>query len=314
MARVIFMGTPQFAVPTLQALMSHHEVVAVVTQPDAAAGRGRALSPSPVKALAVERGVTVLQPESLKPPEVVDQLRAYAPDVIVVAAFGQILRRPVLELSPHGCVNVHASLLPRWRGASPISAAIAAGDEATGVTIMRMDAGLDTGPILSQRSEPIHPDDTAGALGARLAELGAALLIETLPGYLAGRIQPQPQDEARATKCGLLKKEDGRIDWQRGAMEIERHTRAMSPWPSAFTTWQGRLLRVLRAAVRTVDPEAAMLAPGAVFVAGKSICVRCGEDALELIEVQPEGKRPMAGVDFARGQRKLLGSRLGEEG
>jgi len=305
------MGTPQFAVPALRVLLSHHDVVAVVTQPDAPAGRGRALSPSPVKALAVEWGAPVLQPESLKSPEAVDQLRACAPEVIVVAAFGQILRRPVLELPPHGCVNVHASLLPRWRGASPINAAIAAGDAVTGITIMRMDAGLDTGPILSQRSEPIRPDDTAGALGARLAELGAALLVETLPGYLAGRIQPQPQDDTRATKCGLLKKEDGRIDWQRSAIEIERHVRAMSPWPSAFTTWQGRLLRVLRAAVRPASPEAVSLAPGAVFAAGKSICVRCGEDALELIEVQPEGKRPMSGVDFVRGQRGLPGSRFG---
>ncbi len=306
------MGTPQFAVPTLHALLSHHEVVAVVTQPDAPAGRGRAVLPSPVKTLGLEHGAPVLQPESLKPPEVVDQLRAYAPDVIVVAAFGQILRRPVLELPPHGCVNVHASLLPRWRGASPISAAIAAGDEVTGVTIMQMDAGLDTGPILSQRSEAIRPDDTAGALGARLAELGAALLIETLPGYLAGLIQSQPQDETRATKCGLLKKEDGRIDWQRSAVEIERHVRAMSPWPSAFTRWEGRLLRVLRVAARRVDAQQAALPPGGVFVAGKALCVRCGDGAVELVEVQPEGKRPMSGEEFARGQRNLAGSRLGD--
>ncbi len=304
------MGTPQFAAPTLQALLAHHEVVAVVTQPDAPAGRGRAVSPSPIKVLATQHGVPILQPESLKPPEVVDQLRMYAPEVIVVAAFGQILRRPVLELPPHGCVNVHASLLPRWRGASPISAAIAAGDDVTGVTIMRMDAGLDTGPILSQRSEPIRPDDTAGALGARLAEMGAALLIETLPGYLAGLIQPQPQDEARATQCGLLKKEDGRIDWQRSAVEIERHVRAMSPWPSAFTRWEGRLLRVLRAAAYDAEAQQIALPPGAVFMAGKSLCVQCGDAAVELVEVQPEGKRPMSGEEFARGQRGLPGARL----
>lgn len=308
------MGTPQFAVPTLRALIAHHDVVAVVTQPDAPAGRGRAVSPSPVKALAAQHGLPILQPESLKPPEVVDQLRAYAPEVIVVAAFGQILRRPVLTLPPHGCVNVHASLLPRWRGASPISAAIAAGDDVTGVTIMQMDAGLDTGPILSQRSEPIRPDDTAGALGARLAEIGARLLIETLPGYLAGLIQPVPQDEARATRCGLLRKEDGRIDWQRSAVEIERHVRAMSPWPSAFTRWEGRLLRVLRVAARAVDAPQSALSPGAVFMAGKAVCVRCGDGAVELVEVQPEGKRPMSGEEFARGQRGLIGSRLGEQG
>lgn len=306
------MGTPQFAVPTLQALIAHHDVVAVVTQPDAAAGRGRALSPSPVKVLATQHGLPILQPESIKPPEAVDQLRAYDPEVIVVAAFGQILRRPVLALPPHGCVNVHASLLPRWRGASPISAAIAAGDDVTGVTIMQMDAGLDTGPILSQRSEPIRPDDTAGALGARLAEIGARLLIETLPGYLAGLIQPLPQDETRATKCGLLKKEDGRIDWQRSAVDIERHVRAMSPWPSAFTRWEGRLLRVLRAAARAVDAPQSALPPGAVFMAGKAVYVRCGDGAVELIEAQPEGKRPMSGEEFARGQRDLPGSRFGD--
>lgn len=305
------MGTPEFAVPSLRALLSHHDVVAVVTQPDAPAGRGRAPTPPPVKVLAIEHGVPVLQPESLKSVEVVDQLRAYAPEVIIVAAFGQILRRPVLDLPPHGCVNVHASLLPRWRGASPISAAIAAGDTMTGVTIMQMDTGLDTGPIVSQRSEPIRPDDTAGTLSARLAELGAELLIETLPAYLAGSIRPQPQDEAQATKCGLLKKEDGRIDWQRSALEIERHIRAMLPWPSAFTHWEGRLVRVLRAAVREVSAPQLELPAGTVFTTGRAVCVRCGEGALELIEVQPEGKRSMSGADFARGQRRLIGGRLG---
>ena len=307
------MGTPQFAVPSLSALLATQQVVAVVTQPDAPSGRGRVLAPSPVKTLAVEHGVPVLQPESLKPPEAVAQLREFAPEVIVVAAFGQILRRTVLDLPPHGCLNVHASLLPRWRGASPISAAIAAGDPVTGVTIMRMDPGLDTGPILSQRSEAIRPDDTTGALGERLAVLGADLLVDTLPGYLDGSIQPNLQDDARATKCGLLKKEDGQIDWRRSAIDIDRHVRAMTPWPSAYTTWSGKLLRVLRVAVSGL--QLGLLdghsEPGTILEDGRSICVRCGDGAIELIEVQPEGKRPMAGGAFARGQRGLIGGRLG---
>ncbi len=303
------MGTPQFAVPALIALLKHHTVVAVVTQPDAPSGRGRAMVEPPVKQLAMASGIPVLQPETLKPPEVVAQLRAYEPDVIVVAAFGQILRRDVLALPPRGCINVHASLLPRWRGASPVSAAIAAGDAETGVTLMQMDPGLDTGPILAQRREPIRADDTAGSLSQRLAQLGADALIDTLPAWLDGRIVPQPQDDAQATECGLLKKEDGRIDWSRRAEEIERHVRAMSPWPVAWTTWQGKLLRVLRASLAHESPG---VAPGAVFGDARVLRVQCGSGALELVEVQPEGKRPMSGSDFVRGQRQLIGSRLGD--
>jgi methionyl-tRNA formyltransferase len=308
MAKIIFMGTPQFAVPSLQALLRHHDVAAVVTQPDAPAGRGRALVASPVKQAALAAGVPVLQPDSLKPPEVVAHLRDYAPDLIAVAAFGKLLRRDVLNLPPRGCLNVHASLLPRWRGASPISAAIAAGDAATGITIMRMDPGLDTGPLLAQRGEPIRPDDTTGALSERLAALGAELLVEVLPDWLNGGIQPQLQDNALATHCGQLRKEDGRIDWARPAADIERHIRAMSPWPAAWTTWDGKLLRVLRAATASGAPGGA---PGIAVIDGRVARVQCGDGALELIEVQLEGKRPIPAGEFARGQRGFSGTLLG---
>ncbi|MCL5999761.1 MAG: methionyl-tRNA formyltransferase [Chloroflexi bacterium] len=311
MARILFMGTPQFAVPVLSALVEKVEIVAVVTQPDAPAGRGRALTRSPVKQFALAHGLPVLQPESLKPPEVVAQLRAYTPDAIVVAAFGQILRRDVLALPPRGCINVHASLLPRWRGASPISAAIAAGDSTTGITIMLMEAGLDSGPILSQRAEPIRPDDTTASLGERLSHTGAALLPETLPRWLNGQITPQRQDESQVTKCSPLKKDDGRIDWSRNAGEIERQVRAMTPWPSAWTVWQSKQLQVKRARISAMQPLVPSPA-GTVIGDSAAVCVQCGEGILELLEVQLEGKRAMPASEFARGQRQLAGALLGK--
>ena len=312
MARILFMGTPQFAVPSLAALTQHFDVVAVVTQPDAPAGRGRALTPSPVKqfALAHMPGVPVLQPETLKPPEVVAQLRQCAPDAIVVAAFGQLLRQDVLDLPPRACINVHASILPRWRGASPISAAIAAGDAVTGITIMLMEAGLDTGPILSQRSTPINTDDTTGTLTERLAQIGAELLVETLPGWFDGQITPQPQNDALATKCERLTKEDGFIHWARNAVDIERQVRAVTPWPGATTVWHGKQLQVKRARLYTGAPEAA-LEPGAVSEDGPAVRVQCGEGMLELLEVQLEGKRAVSVAEFTRGQRQFVGSKLG---
>ena len=306
------MGTPQFAVPSLAALTQHFDVVAVVTQPDAPAGRGRALTPSPVKqfALAHMPGVPVLQPETLKPPEVVAQLRQCAPDAIVVAAFGQLLRQDVLDLPPRACINVHASILPRWRGASPISAAIAAGDAVTGITIMLMEAGLDTGPILSQRSTPINTDDTTGTLTERLAQIGAELLVETLPGWFGGQITPQPQDDALATKCERLTKEEGIIHWARNAVDIERQVRAVTPWPGATTVWHGKQLQVKRARLHTGAPEAA-LEPGAVSEDGPAVRVQCGKGMLELLEVQLEGKRAVSVAEFTRGQRQFVGSKLG---
>lgn len=312
MARIVFMGTPAFAVPSLAALIeAKYDIVAIVTQPDAPAGRGRQLKPSPVKLLAQQYGLPVLQPDSLKPPEVVETLRALAPDVIVVAAFGQILRQNVLDLPRHHCLNVHASLLPRWRGASPVSAAIAAGDTVTGVTIMLMEAGLDSGPILAQREEPIRPDDTTGTLTERLARVGAALLIETLPRWLAGEITPRKQDESYVTLAGRLKKEDGKLDWSRSAEELERHVRAMSPWPSAFTTWQGKQLKILRAELAIVE-QRETLPSGTVLIDRNHVYVQCGNGGrLRLVEVQLEGKRAMDADAFARGHPELAGSVLG---
>ncbi|MBU6360999.1 MAG: methionyl-tRNA formyltransferase [Chloroflexi bacterium] len=310
--RIIFMGTPQFAVPSLQTLIDHPELgelVAVVTQPDAPAGRGNVLTQSPVKQLALQHGLPILQPPSLKPADEVAKLRDLRPDVIIVAAFGQILRRDVLDLPPHRCINVHASLLPRWRGASPISAAIGAGDASTGVTIMLMELGLDSGPMLSQRAVPIEAQHNTGTLTPVLAQVGADLLTETLPRWLCGEIVPQPQDAALVTHCRTLKKEAGKIEWTRPAVELERHIRAMSPWPSASTTWQGKNLKILKAAP-SVQFDRMLRPPGQVFAQGKQILVACGGGAIELIEIQLEGKKAASAGDFARGQREFVGAVL----
>lgn len=297
--RIVFMGSPDFALPALAALEKHYSVVGVVTQPDRPAGRGRVLTPPPVKQLAMQLGIQVIQPLKLREPEALERLAAWAPDLIIVAAFGQILRKSVLELAPYGCVNVHASLLPRWRGAAPIQAAILAGDPETGVTIMRMDAGIDTGAILRQRAMPISAQDTAGSLSDRLAEDGAKLLIETLPDYLAGKIVAQVQDEARATYASMLAKEQGQLDFSRRAVELERQVRAFVPWPGAFTFFQGEMLKVLRA---HVDTESAV--PGRRAVRAQLPAIGTADGWLVLDEVQPAGKRPMPGSGFLHGARQ----------
>jgi methionyl-tRNA formyltransferase len=310
MTSVVFMGTPEFAVPTLEALAEQHEVTGVVTQPDRPGGRGRKCTPPPVKETALALGIEVFQPRSLRSPDVIAHLAAWQPDVIVVAAFGQIVPPPVLDLPPHGCLNVHASLLPRYRGAAPISAAIAAGDDETGVTIMQMDEGLDTGPIVSQARQPIGPEDTTGTLTAALAQLGAQLLIETLPGWLAGSVEATPQDEAQATHCRMLTKEDGEIDWNAPATALDRQVRASDPWPGAYTTWHGRRLKVVRARPRPGWRGAGQ--PGQVIELERGIGVATGEGALELIEVQLAGKKAVDVAAFVRGQRDLVGSVLSQ--
>ena len=310
MARVVFMGTPQFAVPALEALCQHHEVAGVVTQPDRPAGRGRRLVPSPVKGVALARGLPVYQPTSLRPAEALDQLADWQPDVIVVAAFGQILLKPVLELAPHGCLNVHASLLPRYRGAAPIAAAILAGDDTTGITIMRLDEGLDTGPLLAQADLAIAPEDTTASLGEKLAVLGAELLIGTLPGWIGGEIQAQPQDDALASYCQRLSKADGELNWTQTAQHLDRQVRAFSPWPGAYTTWQGQRLKVLRTRPR---PEwLGEAGPGEVVELPDGVGVVTGQGLLELLEVQLAGKKPMAAGPFIRGQRLIVGEVLGK--
>lgn len=309
MARIVFMGTPEFAVPALQALVEHHEVAGVVTQPDRPAGRGRAMAASPVKEAAVAHGLPIFQPETLRAPEAVGHLAEWQPELIVVAAFGQILRPSVLALPPHGCLNIHASLLPRYRGAAPIPAAILAGDQATGVTLMQMDEGLDTGPILAQAELPIAADDSTGSLTAKLAHLGARLMIESLPAWLGGDLQPQPQDNSQATYCRPLRKVDGQVDWNREAVQLDRQVRACDPWPGAYTTWQGQRLKLLRVRPWPEWPVEEMA--GQVVRLEAGIGVVTGQGLLELLEVQLAGKKPMAGEMFAIGQRQMIGSRLG---
>lgn len=299
--RIVFMGSPDFALPTLAALDKQYSVVGVISQPDRPAGRGRVLTPPPVKQMAVQLGLEVIQPQKLREPLAQEKLKEWAPELIVVAAFGQILRASVLELPAHGCVNVHASLLPRWRGAAPIQAAIYHGDLESGVTVMRMDAGIDTGAILRQRAVEILPQDTAGSLSDRLAEEGARLLIETLPEYLAGKIAPQTQDEARATYAAMLTKEQGALDFTRPAVELERQVRAFLPWPGAYLFFQGEMLKVLRAHV-----EHGEAASGRRVEISHLPAVGTTSGWLVLDEVQPAGKRAMPGDVFLRGARQWV--------
>lgn len=300
------MGTPEFAVSVLAQLCGHHEVVAVYTQPDRLAGRGRAPTTSPVKKVAEERGLTVVQPQSLKEGEERARLSGFAPEVIVVAAYGLLLPSWVLHLPPLGCVNVHPSILPRHRGASPVAGAILAGDEATGVTIMLLDEGLDTGPILAQASLPIQPSDTTGTLTGRLAELGARLLIETLPCWQGGEVRAVPQDDSLATYTRPLKKDAGEIDWGLPAVVIERRVRAFQPWPGCYTWWGGRRLKVLEA---RVVGEVQGLA-GMVRAQGQGVWVETGQGWLELRRVQLEGRQALAIQEFIRGQRGFIGAIL----
>ncbi len=297
------MGSPDFALPTLRELQRRFRVVGVVTQPDRPAGRGKKLTPPPVKTLALELGLPVIQPRRLRELQAMAQLRAWAPDVIVVAAFGQILKPEVLNLPPHGCINVHASLLPRWRGAAPINAAILHGDAETGVTIMQMDEGLDTGPILAQRAMPIGPEDTAGMLFGKLAALGAELLGETLPRWLRGEITPQPQDDALATYAPMLKKEDGRLDFTRPADELARMVRAFHPWPGAWMEAGGRRIRVHAARAAARPETAASLPPGARLAVNGLPAVAAADGLLILERLQPAGKKPMDGRAFLAGYR-----------
>jgi methionyl-tRNA formyltransferase len=296
--RVVFMGSPEFALPTLRLLALQHDVVGVVTQPDREAGRGRGLKPPPVKALALNLGIPVMQPEKLRRPEAMEALRAFAPELIVVAAFGQILKPEVLDLPRYGCINVHASLLPRWRGAAPINAAILHGDRETGVTIMRMDPGLDTGPILTQRALEIGESETAGDLYGRLAALGAELLTETLPGYLAGDIIPRPQSEEGVTYAPMLKKEEGLLDFTGTAVELSRRVRAFQPWPGTYFEWKGGTLKVLRA-----HAEEGSAGAGETLVYQGQPAVGTGAGLLILDEVQPAGKKSMNGKAFLAGAR-----------
>lgn len=299
--RIVFMGSPDFALPTLRALFESFNVVGVVTQPDRPAGRGREMRPPDVKALAEELGLPIIQPKTLKSPEALAQLADWHPDVIVVAAFGQILRENVLTLPPFGCVNVHASLLPRWRGASPVQAAVL-NDDVSGVTIMQMGKGLDTGPILSQRAVDIPSDQTAGELFDELAELGAVLLVETLPGYLAGDIKPQPQDDSLATYAPKIEKADGELDLSQPAALLARKVRAYYPWPGTYQYFEDRFLKIHRA--YALPGERAV--PGMRYIVADKPAWGTGEGLLVLEEVQLAGKSRVTGEAFLRGAKTWL--------
>src|SRR5687768_16504017 len=300
--RIVFLGSGAFAVPSLLALVdAGHEVAAVITQPDREKGRGRKPAPPPVKPAAEERGITVLQPGRIRQPQAVAALRELSPELLVVVAYGQILPRTVLDIPPRGTVNVHSSLLPKYRGAAPIHWAIAGGEKETGVTTMLLDEGLDTGAILLARATPIGAEETTPELEPRLAALGARLLVETIEGLARGTVQPRPQRHEDASHAPLLRKEDGRLDWSLSAEALARRIRAFQPWPGAFTRAAGRELKVLRAAATM--PGAGE--PGSVVETGPDgLVVACGEGTrLRLEVVQPESRRPMPAAAFVAGAR-----------
>lgn len=299
--RIVFMGSPDFALPTLSALHRAYDVVGVVTQPDRPAGRGRSLQPPDVKRLANDLGLPVIQPNSLKNQAALKQLEDWSPDVIVVAAFGQILRKAVLTLPPYGCLNVHASLLPRWRGAAPVQAAILH-DDFSGVTIMKMEEGLDTGPILSQTKTPITEEMTAGDLFDQLSSMGAELLLETLPGYLNGEITPKPQDDEKATYAPRIQKEDGLLDFSQPATYLARMVRAFNPWPAAYQFYEDKRLKVFGAHAE----DGAKVIEGARYVINEMPAWGTASGLLVLEEVQVAGKSRVSGDEFLRGAKDWI--------
>ena len=322
--RVIFMGTPDFGVPVLEAIVrAGHEVAAAVTQPDRPKGRGKGVAMSPVKEAAMRLGIPVLQPVKVKAPEAVAELKNLAPDVIVVVAFGQILSQEILDIPPFGCVNVHASLLPKYRGAAPIQQAILDGEEETGITTMLMDKGLDTGCILLQERVAIAPDETGGSLFDKLSAVGAPLLVKTLDGLAKGEIKPIPQ-EGETCYAGMLDKSMGRIDWTESAAAIDRKVRALNPWPSAYTALAGSTVKIWKAEVLPAgkSPEngaavtdnlpSAAVTPGTVTASSESgIDVATGDGILRILELQAEGKKRMESAAYLRGHAVPAGTLLG---
>ena len=303
--RIVFMGTPAFAVPSLEACLAVGQVVAVVTQPDKPKGRGQEVQPPPVKVRALEAGVPVLQPPRIRGTPFAEGLRALRPDVCVVTAYGKILPADVLGAAPFGCVNVHGSLLPRFRGAAPIQRAVAAGDVETGVCLMQMDEGMDTGPVLAVRRLPIGPADTSATLHDALSVLGGQLLREDLPRYLAGELHAVPQPTEGVVMAPRIEKEEGRLDFTRPAAELERRLRAFTPWPGAFTTLEGQLLKV-----HAVEVGTGRGVPGTLLRADTSALeVACGEGSLLLRELQPEGKRRMGAQEFLASRKLQPGMR-----
>lgn len=307
-ARIIFMGTPQFAVPSLDALIkAGHDIVAAVTQPDKPKGRGLASQACPVKELASSHGIPVLQPAKIRQVEFIEALRALRPDFIAVVAYGKILPPAILNIPPKGCINLHASILPKYRGAAPINWAIINGEKETGACTMLMDEGMDTGPVYFCERTPIEPDETAEELSKRLSLLGAGLLMRTIGMLLEADFKPTPQEHGKATSAPMLKKEDGRIDWSRDARSIADHVRGFYPWPGAFTAWKGSL-KVHRG--RAVESGAEGALPGTVIEAKETIKVACANGVFEITELQPENKKRMAAADFVKGYRIQRGDRF----
>ncbi|HXN21540.1 MAG TPA: methionyl-tRNA formyltransferase [Candidatus Dormibacteraeota bacterium] len=308
--RIVFCGTPEFAVPALRHLLSQpeHRIEAVVTQPDRPRGRGGNLAPSPVKQVALEAGLPVFQPQKSRSDEAYQFFQRVAPDVVVIVAYGQIIPARLLAIPRFGWINLHASLLPKYRGAAPINWAIASGETRTGLTTMRIDAGLDTGDMLLQVELPIGSDETAPELAVRMAETGAPLVAETLRKLEHGELSPKPQDHAQASLAPILKKEDGRIDWLLSAEQIYARIRGFAPWPGAFTTFRGQLCHLWgRPGTIERTPEG----PGTVMEHDQRLVVQCGRNFLELESVQLEGRKRIAARDFANGARLLQNERFG---
>ena len=309
--RIIFMGSPEFAVPSLEQLvLNRYRVAAVYTQPDRPAGRGRALVPPPVKVAALKMGLRVMQPESIRTEAAVAQMAEFKPDVIIVCAYGQILTQALLDIPPLQCVNIHFSLLPRHRGASPVMAAILAGDEFAGVSIQLVRKKLDTGPVLARAEIPVALQDNTGTLTAKLALVGANLLTDALTGWLRGEITPRPQDDSLATYFSQIKKEDGEIDWALPAITIGRRVRAFNPWPGCYTAWRGKQLKIIEAEALPKDSS-----PGAGKVIvltgrGDGPGIGTGEGVLRVLKLQLEGRRAVTAAEFLRGQRDFIGGKL----
>jgi methionyl-tRNA formyltransferase len=311
--RTIFFGSPDFAVPCLEATHDISDIAVVISQPDRPAGRGLAMRPPAVKKRALELGLEVWQPKKVRTAEFAEKLRALEADVAVVVAYGRILPRGVLDAPRTGCVNVHASLLPRWRGAAPIQWSIVHGDEETGVTLMQVDEGMDSGAILATVSTPIAADEDAATLSDRLSRMGAELLREQLARYVAGDLAPQPQDEGAVTMAPLLKKEHGRIDWNKSARTVHNQIRGMNPWPGAHTVLGERRIKVHRTVASTLDPEGAP--PGQVIALDpEGILVACAEGTLEIQELQESGRKRVDARSFASGRGVAVGDRFASGG
>ncbi|MCI9081002.1 MAG: methionyl-tRNA formyltransferase [Lachnospiraceae bacterium] len=313
--KVIFMGTPDFSVGTLEALIqAGHEITLVVTQPDKPKGRGKNLQFPPVKEAALAHGIEIYQPRRVREPECIEYLQNYQADIIVVVAFGQILPREILDMPKFGCVNVHASLLPKYRGAAPIQWAVINGERVTGVTTMRMDEGLDTGDMILKEEVALAPEETGGSLFDRLAQTGAELCVRTLTAIEEGTAAYTPQNHEAATHTSMIKKQLGEIDWNKSAQELECLIRGLNPWPSAYTYWKGKTLKIWKASVQEQSMQPVDFEPGRIVTVNKDgIMVQTGQGMLNLLEIQLEGKKRMKTDAFLRGYQIETGTRLGKE-